>query len=84
MIKYEYKEVKGYSEKKFIENGHTMFESDVLQRLKRLAYLEKLHKNTEKSKSNINNCNNCRYHNSLMGKSSCYDCVNYSEHIVRK
>ncbi len=40
MIKYEYKHIKGYSEKKFIENGHTMFEVDVLQRLKRLAYLE--------------------------------------------
>ncbi len=40
MIKYEYKTVKGYTEKKFIENGHTMFESDVLQRLERLAFLE--------------------------------------------
>jgi hypothetical protein len=40
MIKYEYQKVKGFREKKFIENGHTMFEEDVLQRLKRLAYLE--------------------------------------------
>lgn len=39
-MKYEYKKVKGYDQKKFIENGHTMFEEDVLQRLKRLAYLE--------------------------------------------
>ena len=40
MIKYEYKKVKGCNQKKFIENGHTMFEDDVLQRLKRLAHLE--------------------------------------------
>lgn len=40
MIRYEYKKIKGYEQKKFIENGHTMFETDVLQRLKRLAYLE--------------------------------------------
>lgn len=39
-MKYEYKKVTGYDQKKFIENGHTMFEEDVLQRLKRLAYLE--------------------------------------------
>ena len=39
-MKYEYKKVTGYEQKKFIENGHTMFEEDVLQRLKRLAYLE--------------------------------------------
>jgi hypothetical protein len=39
-MKYEYKKVKGCDQKKFIENGHTMFEEDVLQRLKRLAYLE--------------------------------------------
>ena len=39
-MKYEYKKVKGYDQNKFIENGHTMFEEDVLQRLKRLAYLE--------------------------------------------
>ncbi len=50
MIKYEYKTVKGYAEKKFIENGHTMFESDVLRRLERLAYLEDNIKN-EKSKT---------------------------------
>ena len=36
MIDYKYKK----KENKFIENGHTMFEEDVLQRLKRLAYLE--------------------------------------------
>lgn len=29
---------------KFTENGHTMFEFDVLQRLKRLSYLEKNNK----------------------------------------
>ena len=40
MTKYEYREVNGFKDKKFIENGHTMFESDVLQRLKRLEYLE--------------------------------------------
>lgn len=34
-MKYEYK--KG----KFIKNGHTMFEQDVLQDLKRLDFLEK-------------------------------------------
>ena len=36
MIEYKYKK----REKKFLENGHTMFEEDVLQRLKRLAHLE--------------------------------------------
>lgn len=36
MIEYKYNE----KENKFIEDGHTMFEFDVLQRLKRLAYLE--------------------------------------------
>ena len=40
MIEYRYKKVKGYEQRKFIENGHTMFEFDVLQRLKRLAALE--------------------------------------------
>jgi hypothetical protein len=40
MIEYKYQKVKGLSEKKFLENGHTMLEEDVLQRLKRLAYLE--------------------------------------------
>ena len=34
MIKYEYKK------SKFLKDGHTMFEGDVLQDLKRLAYLE--------------------------------------------
>jgi hypothetical protein len=41
MIKYEYKKIPGYEQKKFIENGHTMLEEDVLQRLKSLAYLER-------------------------------------------
>ena len=36
MIDYKYKS----KENKFTENGHTMFEEDLLQRLKRLAYLE--------------------------------------------
>jgi hypothetical protein len=36
MIEYKYKK----QENKFTENGHTMFEFDILQRLKRLAYLE--------------------------------------------
>jgi hypothetical protein len=36
MIEYKYKK----KENKFTENGHTMFEEDVLQRLKRLADLE--------------------------------------------
>lgn len=40
MVEYKYQKVKGLSEKKFLENGHTMFEEDVLQRLKRLSYLE--------------------------------------------
>ena len=40
MIKYEYKKPKGCDSKKFIENGHTMFEEDVLSRLNRLAHLE--------------------------------------------
>lgn len=40
-MEYEYKKVKGFDQKKFVENGHTMFEEDVLQKLKRLAYLEK-------------------------------------------
>jgi hypothetical protein len=40
MIEYKYQKVKGFSEKKFLEDGHTMFEEDVLQRLKRLAHLE--------------------------------------------
>lgn len=40
MIKYEYKKPKGCDSKKFIENGHTMFEEDVLMRLNRLAHLE--------------------------------------------
>ena len=44
MIKYQYK--KG----KFLKNGHTMFEADVLTDLKRLAYLEE-----EKSKQLILN-----------------------------
>ena len=39
-MEYKYKKIKGYKQKKFTENGHTMFEEDVLQRLKRLAYLE--------------------------------------------
>jgi hypothetical protein len=47
MIKYEYKNIKGYEQKKFIENGHTMFEEDVLTRLKRLAYLESERKKTK-------------------------------------
>ena len=36
MIGYKYKK----RDNKFTENGHTMFEEDVLQRLKRLAHLE--------------------------------------------
>ena len=36
MIEYKYKK----RENKFTENGHTMFEEDVLLRLQRLAYLE--------------------------------------------
>ena len=36
MIEYKYKK----RENKFTENGHTMFEADVLQRLHRLADLE--------------------------------------------
>lgn len=36
MIVYKYNKQK----KKFTENGHTMFEDDVLKRLKRLSYLE--------------------------------------------
>jgi hypothetical protein len=40
MIQYKYKKIKGHDQKKFTEDGHTMFEEDVLMRLKRLAYLE--------------------------------------------
>ncbi len=49
-MKYEYK--KG----KFIKNGHTMFEEDVLKDLERLDYLEGEYKNkklyTEKQMDN--------------------------------
>ena len=51
MIKYEYKKVTGYEQKKVIENGHTMFEYDVLQRLKRLAYLEEQLKQAKSCKT---------------------------------
>lgn len=47
MIEYKYKKIKGYEHKKFTENGHTMFETDVLQRLNRLAYLEVLKQQTK-------------------------------------
>ena len=40
MTKYELKKVKTYREKKIGEDGHIMFEGDVLRRLQRLAYLE--------------------------------------------
>jgi len=40
MIEYKYTKVKGHEQKKFTENGHTMFETDVLRRLERLTYLE--------------------------------------------
>ena len=36
MIEYKYRK----KDNKFTENGHTMFEVDVLERLKRLSYLE--------------------------------------------
>jgi hypothetical protein len=39
-MKYEYKKIKGFKKKKFLENGHIMFEEDVLRRLERLVYLE--------------------------------------------
>ena len=45
MIEYKYGKIKGHDQKKFTENGHTMFESDVLKRLQRLAYLEEKEKN---------------------------------------
>ena len=41
-------------ENKFIENGHTMFERDVLQRLKRLAFLEEQVKEEKLFKNNVN------------------------------
>ena len=44
MIEYKYNRKEG----KFTENGHTMFEYDVLQRLKRLAALECRIKNVSK------------------------------------
>jgi len=56
-MKYEYKKVTGYEQKKFIENGHTMFEEDVLQRLKRLAYLEEQLKQANDIKQRDSNCN---------------------------
>ena len=49
-MKYEYRKVKGYDYKKFIENGHTMFENDVLKRLERLAYLESAFKKINEEK----------------------------------
>ena len=45
MIEYKYKK----RENKFTENGHTMFEGDVLQRLKRLAYLEEQFKESKEN-----------------------------------
>ena len=48
MIEYKYKKIKGYENKKFTENGHTMFEEDVLRRLERLAYLEEQIKQCKK------------------------------------
>jgi hypothetical protein len=36
MVEYKYNK----DSNKFTENGHTMFEFDILRRLKRLAYLE--------------------------------------------
>ena len=56
-MKYEYKKVKGYEQKKFIEDGHTMFEEDVLQRLKRLAHLEEQLKQANGVEQNESNCN---------------------------
>ena len=43
MIEYKYNK----KANKFTENGHTMFEEDVLKRLKRLAYLEEQMKHGE-------------------------------------
>jgi hypothetical protein len=42
MIKYEYKKVKGCEQKKFIENEHTMFETDVLQKQKKLLPIQRV------------------------------------------
>jgi hypothetical protein len=56
-MKYEYKKVTGYEQKKFIENGHTMFEEDVLRRLKRLAYLEEQTKQANGVEKSDSNCN---------------------------
>lgn len=47
MIKYKYNK----KTNKFIENGHTMFEEDVLKRLKRLSYLEEQLKNSKAKES---------------------------------
>ncbi len=59
MITYEYKNIKNCDQKKFIENGHTMFEVDVLQRLKRLAYLEVEHKKLVSTLSHLYQQNMC-------------------------
>ena len=56
-MKYEYRKVTGYGQKMFIENGHTMFEEDVLQRLKRLAYLEEQTKQAKGAEKSDSNCN---------------------------
>ncbi len=51
-MKYTYNKKTG----KFTEDGHTMFEQDVLQRLNRLAYLEKERsKPTVTSKCSVQN-----------------------------
>jgi transposase-like protein len=79
-MKYEYKKVKGYEQKKFIENGHTMFEEDVLQRLKRLAYLEEQIKVKELNIPVVRQsfCPRCNHENEahVVNKTVYWDCPN--------
>ena len=72
MIEYKYKK----KDNKFTENGHTMFEEDVLQRLKRLADLEEQINQGQSlpidSVSKIVACGNCNSEPSDMYCEKCY------------
>ena len=59
MLEYKYNK----RDNKFTENGHTMFEVDVLKRLKRLAYLEEqITKKVEPIQLNIPIVNKSYFH----------------------
>ena len=59
MIKYNYNNI----DNKFLENGHTMFEGDVLLRLRRLAHLEEQIKQGQllPIDSVIQSCDTCKH-----------------------